>query len=102
LPWSTDCKNEGVNVPKEVSVHKTVFDSGSGSSILDWISIRIQGVDDQILEKNLQLNKKFHIFFYTKLRFTLPIHKRHSSYRRSLQASDLKREHPCPSKHEIS
>ncbi len=41
---------------------------GSGSSILSWIPIRIQGFWWPKIEKNLQLKKKFNFFFCQKLK----------------------------------
>ncbi len=63
-------------------------DSGSGSSTLGWIPIRIQGFDDQKLKKKLQLKKKFHIFFIkTAIYLSLGLHKGRPIYRRSLPPS---------------
>ncbi len=45
--------------------------SGSGSSILGWIPIRIRGLDDQKLGKNVQL-KKIRYFFGQILQFSYP------------------------------
>ncbi len=45
---------------------------GSGSSILGWIPIKIQGFGDQKLEKNIQLGKKL-FFEDKKLQFTYPL-----------------------------
>ncbi len=48
-----------------------VFWYGSGSSILGWIQIRIQGFDEQKL-KNMYSFKKNLIFLDQKLQFTYP------------------------------
>jgi hypothetical protein len=59
--------------------------SGSGSSILSWIPIRIQGFDDQKLTKICSW-KKFNIFLSTiAVYLSLGRHKGHPSHRRSLQ-----------------
>ncbi len=63
--------------------------SGSGSSILGWIPIRIQGFKKQKLKKNYSYPKKL-IFLDQKLQFpylSLGLHKERPSYRRSLQLS---------------
>ncbi len=66
-----------------------VISSGSGSSILGWIPIRIQGFHDQKMEKNFSWKKKN--FFGSKTTIyrylSLGLHKERSSYRRSLQIS---------------
>ncbi len=64
--------------------------SGSGSSILGWIPIRIQGFNDRKL-KILQLKKNL-IFFWSKttIYLSLGLNKERSSYRRSLFFQDLK------------
>ncbi len=62
--------------------------SGSGSRVWGWRPIRIQGFNDQKLEKKLQL-KIFLFFFWSKtaIYLSLGLHKVCPSYRRSLQLS---------------
>ncbi len=59
----------------------------SGSSILGWKPIRIQGFefDDQKFENNLQLKKKL-IFLVSKItiKLSLRLHKERPSYRKGL------------------
>jgi hypothetical protein len=52
-----------------ISIH--FIRAGSGSSILGWITIRIQGFNDQILKKNYSW-KKTKFFLDQKLQFTYP------------------------------
>ncbi len=61
--------------------------SGSGSSILDWKLIHIQGFDDQKLGK-ITAKKNF-IFFWSKIAIylSLGLHIGRPSHRRSLQPS---------------
>ncbi len=68
------------------------YGSGSGSRVLCWRPIRIQGFNDQKLKK-LQLIFFFFFFFLSKtaIYLSLGLHKVCPSYRRSLQ---LKRGHP--------
>ncbi len=63
---------------------------GFGSSILGWIPIRIQGFDDQKLEK-IYSCKKIKFFLDQKVQFTRPP-QRTSKLRK--KPSALKREHP--------
>ncbi len=46
--------------------------SGSGSSILGWIPIRIQGFNEQKLRKKITAEKKINFFFDQKRQFTYP------------------------------
>ncbi len=64
------------------------IESGSGSSILGWKPILIQGFLWSKIPKNLLL-KIFFIFFGSKIAIYLPLglHKGCKSYRRSLQTS---------------
>ncbi len=77
---------------------------GSGSSILGWISIRIQSGsrdgDDTKIKKNLQ-QKKSKKFSWSKTTgyLSLGLHKGSPSYRRGLQPS---KENMLTTKHEIS
>ncbi len=60
------------------------IDSGSGSSILGWVPIRIQSRSRVLMTKNwkkCKAGKKFAIYL------TLGLHKGRPSYRRSLQPS---------------
>ncbi len=66
--------------------------SGSGSSILGWIPIRIQSGFRALITKNLKKNyswKNFLIFFGSKITIYLflGLYKERPSYRRSLQIS---------------
>ncbi len=64
--------------------------SGSGSSILGWIPIRIQGFKMTKIEKNYSWKKNLIVFgSKTTIYLSLGLHKGRSSYRRSL----LKRGH---------
>ncbi len=60
--------------------------SGSRSSILGWIPIRIQGFKDQKLEKSTAEKKKIFLS-KTTIYLSLGLHKESPSYRRSLQLS---------------
>ncbi len=84
-----------VPVPKlfQVPIHQassdgSVFiDSRSGSSLLGWIPIRIQGFDDRNLKK-VNNWKKLNIFWSKiAIHLSLGIYKGRPSYRRSLQSS---------------
>jgi hypothetical protein len=72
------------------------YGSGSGSSILGWIPIRIRiqsgakGFDDQIFKKVLQLKK---ITFYLIKNYNLPIPRPPSKLQKKPLA--LKRKHPA-------
>jgi hypothetical protein len=58
----------------------------------DPIRIRIQGFNDQKLEKITAEKKEQFLGSKTRIYLTLGLHKERPSYRRSLQASALKRE----------
>ncbi len=61
--------------------------SGSGSSILGWIPIRIQGFNGQKLRKKITAEKNY-FFFCSNCNYVfLGLHKVRPSYRRSLQLS---------------
>ncbi len=61
--------------------------SGSGSSILGWIPIRIHGFHDQKLKKNYSWKKITFILDQTTIYLSQSLHKERPSYRRSLQLS---------------
>ncbi len=65
---------------------------GSGSSILAWIPIRIQGFDDPKIGKNLQLKKNLIFFFIknSKLPILWPPERK---FKLQKKPSALKREH---------
>ncbi len=67
--------------------------SGSGSSILGWIPIRIQGFNDQKL-KIITAGKKL-IFFWSKttIYLSLGLHKERPRYGRGLQLSKVAIQH---------
>ncbi len=81
---NTDLESAGK--PSKMSIRKG--SPGSRSSILGQIPIQIQGFDDQKLEKNLQLKKKYKFFWSTIAICLSPgLHKGRPSYRRILQPS---------------
>ena len=60
---------------------------GSGSRILGWIPIRIQGVYDQKLKKFTAEKKLNFLGIKTTIYLSLSLNKERPSYRRSLQIS---------------
>ncbi len=66
-----------------------LIDSSSGSGILAWIPIRIQGFDDQKLKKKFTAGKNL-IFFLLKIAIFF---KGRPNYRRSLQPSKENSQH---------
>ncbi len=67
--------------------------SGSGSSILGWIPIRIQGFNDQKLKKITAEKKLIFVGSKTTIYLSLGLHKERPSYRRSLQLSKEATQH---------
>jgi hypothetical protein len=88
----------GTHPPKYQCLGSLFIWYGSGSSTLVWIPIRIQGFDEQKLEKIYSWKNSFFLGSKTTFYISLGLYKRRSSYRRNLQP--LKRT-PSNLKHEI-